>query len=121
MFLNQRFLSICIKREITNPGVDPGGPKTYGYTDILIRKSNSYYYHSNPSLYKKLTIVKTLCQCHRARNREVVLYTEFYLQLLSCKSEKMRNFVHQRKREENKSEHYQEENKHYPEESEHFY
>jgi hypothetical protein len=33
----------------------------------------------------------------------------------------MRNFVHQRKREENKSEHYQEENKHYPEESEQFY
>ncbi len=48
---------------------------------LLIRKSYSYYNHSNPILYENLTIVKTLCQCHRARNREVVLYTEFYLQI----------------------------------------
>ncbi len=47
---------------------------------FLIRKSNSYYYHSNPSSYENLTIVKTLCPCHRAKNREVVMYTEFYLQ-----------------------------------------
>jgi hypothetical protein len=33
------------------------------------------------SYTKILLSSKTLCQCHRARNREVVLYIEFYLQI----------------------------------------